>query len=124
MSIENPTLAHFRYFSSLFTNLSSTSVENPLQISSFYAKQTQFPKGQMNIIPYNTTAYERKRNWTLGENKPNSNPIKANSKRAKMNINLTLTKDYRKKDDFVVRINKPNFQNAQNERKLICYRGL
>ena len=43
---------------------------------------------------------------------------------AKMNVNLTLTKDYRKKDDFVVRINKPNFQNAKNERKLIYYRGL
>ncbi len=41
-----------------------------------------------------------------------------------MNVNLTLTKDYRKKDDFVVRINKPNFRNGQNERKLICYRGL
>jgi hypothetical protein len=25
-----------------------------------------------------------------------------------MNVNLTLTKDYRKKDDFVVRKNKPN----------------
>ncbi len=25
-----------------------------------------------------------------------------------MNVNLTLTKDYRKYDDFVVRINKPN----------------
>ena len=25
-----------------------------------------------------------------------------------MNVNLTLTKDYRKKDDFIVRINKPN----------------
>ncbi len=55
MSIENPTLAHFRHFSSLFTNLPaykaaviyvpirhpSTSVENPLQIDPFYAKQTQ-----------------------------------------------------------------------------------
>ncbi len=30
-----------------------------------------------------------------------------------MNVNLTLTKDYRKKDDFVVRINKPNFRNGQ-----------
>ena len=26
-------------------------------------------------------AYENKSNWTLGENKPNSNPIKANFKR-------------------------------------------
>jgi len=63
----------------------------------------------MNVKSYNTMAYERKRNWTLGESKPNSNPIKANLKRAQMNVNLTLTKDYRKKADFIVRINKPNF---------------
>ncbi len=58
-----------------------------------------------------------------------SNPVLsavewANFRKAKMNVNLTLTKDYRKKDDFKVRINKPNFQNAKNERKLIFYRGL
>ncbi len=90
----------------------------------------------MSVNLYNTTDYERKRDWTLGENKPNSNPIKPNFRKAKMNINLTLTKDYRKKDDFLVRINKPNsnpvlsavewanFRKGQNERKLICYRGL
>jgi len=45
MSIENLTLAHFRHFSSLFTlSLPSTFVENPLQITYFYAKQTQSPK--------------------------------------------------------------------------------
>ncbi len=38
-----------------------------------------------------------------------TNPIKPNPQNAKMNVNLTLTKDYRKKDDFVVRINKANF---------------
>ncbi|HUU15516.1 MAG TPA: hypothetical protein VMW72_00070 [Sedimentisphaerales bacterium] len=43
------------------------------------------------------------------KNKPNSNPNKANLRKAQMNVNLTLTKDYRKKDDFTVRINKPNF---------------
>ncbi len=74
-SIENPTLAHFRHFSSLFTKLSSTTVENVRQITPFYAKQTQFPKSQMNVNPYNTTNYENKSNWTYGENKPNSNPI-------------------------------------------------
>ncbi len=68
-----------------------------------------FRKSQMNVKLYNTTYYERKRNWILGENKPNSNPIKPNFRKAKMNVNLTLTKDYRKNDDFVVRINKPNF---------------
>ncbi len=78
----------------------------------------------MNANLYNTTDYERKRDWTLGENKPNSNPIKPNLQKAKMNVNLTLTKDYRKNDDFTVRINKPNFQNAKNERKLICYKGI
>ena len=54
----------------------------------------------------------------------NSNPIKPNLRKAKMNVNLYVIKDYRKKDDFLVRINKPNFQNAKNERKRICYRGL
>ncbi len=67
----------------------------------------------MNANLYITRDYERKRNWTLGESKPNSNPIKPNLKRAKMNINSIITKDYRKIDDFEVRINKPNFFKAQ-----------
>ncbi len=71
-----------------------------------------------------TTDYERKRNWTIGESKPNSNPNKPNLRKAKMNVNSIITRDYRKKDDFVVRINKPNFQNAKNERKLIYNKGL
>jgi hypothetical protein len=29
----------------------------------------------MNVNLYNTMDYENKCNWTLGENKPNSNPI-------------------------------------------------
>jgi len=78
----------------------------------------------MNLNLYNTTDYERKRDWTLGENKPNSNPNKPNLRKAKMNINSFTTKDYRKKSDFVVRINKPNLRKAQNERKLICSKGL
>ena len=65
-------------------------------------------KSQMNANLYNTTNYENKSNWTLGENKPNSNPNKPNLQNAQMNINSIITKDYRKKDDFVVRINKPN----------------
>ncbi len=49
----------------------------------------------MNVTPYNTTDYENKSNWTLGQNKPNSNPIKANFRKAKMNVNSLITKDYR-----------------------------
>ncbi|MFH1881150.1 MAG: hypothetical protein ABIL62_00380, partial [Planctomycetota bacterium] len=79
---------------------------------------------QMNVSSIVTKEYENKHNWTLSENKPNSNPIKPNLKRAKMNVNSLITKNYRKKDDFSVRINKPNFRNGQNERKLTYNKGL
>jgi len=62
----------------------------------------------MNLKFCKKMTYENICNWTLGQNKPNSNPIKPNFQKAQMNVNLTLTKDYRKKDDFVVRINKAN----------------
>ena len=57
------------------------------------------------------------------KNKPNTNPIrqacvvcegvagliKPNCRKGKIDAKCVFTKDYRKKDDFVVRINKPNF---------------
>jgi hypothetical protein len=79
---------------------------------------------QINVNSYMESKYEKLDTWLSGKNKANSNPIKPNLRKAQMNINSLITKDYRKKDDFSVRINKPNFQNAQNERKLIYYRGL
>ncbi len=54
-------------------------------------------KSQMNVNLYNTTDYERKRDWTLGENKPNSNPIKPNLQKAKMNISYVKTTNYEQK---------------------------
>ncbi len=33
--------------------------------------KANFRKSQMNVNPYNTTDYENKPNWTLGQNKPN-----------------------------------------------------
>ena len=35
-----------------------------------------FRKAQMNVRPAITMDYENIANWTLGENKPNSKPIK------------------------------------------------
>jgi len=67
-----------------------------------------FRKSQMNVSIFSKMTYENKSNWTLGESKPNSNPIKPNFRRARMNIKSLITKDYRKKDDFAVRKNKPN----------------
>jgi len=53
--------------------------------------------------------YKNKSDRTLGENKPNSNPIKPNLQKAQMNVKSLITKDYIKNDDLTVRINKPNF---------------
>jgi len=62
--------------------------------------------------------YENISDWTLGQNKPNSNPIKANLQKAQMNVNSLITKDYRKKDDFAVRINKPNSNPISSKPKM------
>ncbi len=78
----------------------------------------------MNVSIYNTKLYKNETAFRRGKNKPNSNPIKPNLRKAKMNVNLYFIEDYRKKDDFTVRINKPNFQNAQNERKRFFTKGL
>ena len=129
MSIENPTLAHFRHFrhfSSLyftlahFRHFSSLFTLSHLYICRetstnqllFMQNKPNFRKSQMSANLYDTMDYENKSDWTLGQNKPNSNPIKPNLRKAKMNANDFITKDYRKKDDFVVRINKPNFRNG------------
>jgi hypothetical protein len=66
----------------------------------------------MNVNAFSTMNYKDFIPLAGQKNKPNSNPIKPNFQKAQMNVNLTLTKDYRKKDDFVVRINKPNFRKG------------
>ena len=44
----------------------------------FMQNKPNFPDTQMNVSIYLQTAYENKRDWTIGQNKPNSNPIKPN----------------------------------------------
>ncbi len=111
-------------FSSLFTPSHLYICRERSTNQLFFNKQTQFPKSS-NERKY--LLYKELSNFYPAggaKNKPNSNPIKPNFKKAKMNVKLTLTKDYRKKDDFAVRKNKPNFQNAKNERKLTYNKGL
>jgi len=74
----------------------------------FMQNKPNFLDAQMNVSSILTSDYENKHNWTLSENKPNSNPNKPNFQKAQMNVNSLITKNYRKKDDFAVRINKPN----------------
>jgi hypothetical protein len=131
-SIENPTLAHFKHFSSLyftlahFRHFSSLLTLSLLYICRetstnqllFMQNKPNLPKSQMNVNSYNTTYYENKSNWTLGQNKPNSNPIKPNFKKAQMNVNSFTTKDYRKYDTFAVRKNKPNTKPIFSKAKM------
>jgi len=108
MSIENPTLAHFRHFSSLFTNFPSTFVEKPLQISSFMQNKANLLDDQMNVNKVLTKDYENISNCTLAENKPNTNPIKPNLPDDQMNVNVFLTKDYENISNCTLAENKPN----------------
>jgi len=72
----------------------------------------------MNVNSLITIDYENKSNWTLGENKPNSNPIKPNSnpisKIPKMNVNIYYTREYNNKTAFRRGKNKPNFKPNLN----------
>ncbi len=56
----------------------STIVEDPLQIGPFMQNKANFKKSQMNVRPLVIMNYERKSNWTPGENEPKTNPNKAN----------------------------------------------
>ncbi len=84
MSIENPTLAHFshfrhyRHFIFLY-NCREFSTNHLL----FMQNKPNFRKSQMNLKFCKQMDYENKRDWTIGENKPNSNPI---SSKPKMNL--------------------------------------
>ncbi len=51
----------------------------------------------MNVNIYNTTEYENKSNWTLGENKPNSNPNKPNCRKGEIDAKCVFTKDCEEK---------------------------
>ncbi len=112
MSIKNPTLAHFRHFSSLFTPsplyiCRETSTNQP-----FYAKRTQFPKksNERKSIYYNGLWKYCQLDtwWKQTQFKANSNPIKPNLPDAQMSVNSILTKDYERNDIFAVPENKPN----------------
>ena len=47
--------------------------------------KANFRNAKMNVNTVITKDYENKSNWTLGENKPNTKPIKANTKPIKAN---------------------------------------
>jgi len=73
----------------------------------------------MNANLFVTKDYENDSNWTLGENKPNSNPIKANLLNAQMNISSVLTKDYENELCRKLQKNKPKQTQFQTGHLLV-----
>jgi len=65
---------------------------------------------QIYINIYDTKDYKNFIPLAGYKNKPNSNPI---CQRVKLMQKSVFRRDYRKKDDFAVRINKPNFVKGQ-----------
>jgi len=51
--------------------------------------------------------YEQRTMNDANKNKPNTNPIKPNFRKAKMNLNSYLTKDYENKSNWTFGENKP-----------------
>jgi len=112
MSIENPTLAHFRHFSSLLTiEHRVSSNQRPATRSARTSAHKKTFLCKTNPIFPDFAPKTR----ILPKNKPNSNPIKANQsqfkpnfRKAKMNVSSVKTKDYEKNDIFSIPQNKPN----------------
>ena len=73
---------------------------------------------QMNVSCFFIKEYKNFIPLAGYKNKPNSNPNKPNLRKAKMNVNLYVIEDYRKNDDFVVRINKPNSKPISEKAKM------
>ena len=62
----------------------------------------------MNVTSFYTVDYQNIANCKLGENKPNTNPIKPNFRKAQMNLSSVIRKDY--ENELLRRLseNKPN----------------
>jgi len=80
MMIQSTTNNHLSFISNHCALGIFTTVESALQIDPFMQNKANFQKSQMNVTSLITVDYENKSNWTLGENKPNSNPIRTQSK--------------------------------------------
>ncbi len=86
-NLRNPWLINdLRLFKALYNYRDiSTVIEESLQIRLFMQNEPNFLDALMNVSPVITTEYINNPNWTLGENEPKTNPIKANSNPIKAN---------------------------------------
>jgi len=96
-----------------------------LHLSRTLYKSALFMQNKPNLVRrrrianvFCTMTYENKCNWTLGQNKPNSNPIKPNLPECKIDAKCVFTKDYERNDIFAVRNNKPNSNSISVKPKM------
>ena len=104
MSIENPTLAHFRHFSSLFTNLPAYKA---LYLRAYKAPDIYVPIRHLYICREPST-----NQLLFMQNKPNSLNVQ-------IYINVYDTKVYKNETASGSRKNKPN----SNPNKPNCQKG-
>ncbi len=83
----------------------------------------EMPKAQMNVTKVLTKDYENKSNWTLGENEPKTNPIKANLLNAQMNVTSIITKHYENVSNWTLAENKANSNPIQTQSNPIFQGG-
>ncbi len=98
MSIENPTLVHFRHFSSLLTIFplyicrdSSTDVMSALQIQLFMQNKAKFKKVKLNVNKEITRDYDQMDTWSIRKKQSQTNPNKAKQTQTKPNSNSIFT---------------------------------
>ncbi len=75
----------------------------------------------MNLNFYPTKDYENKHNWTLGQNKPNSNPI---AERVKLMQSVYLQRITEKTTISQSEKTNPISEKSKNERKRFFTKGL
>jgi len=112
MSIENPTLVHFRHFRHFSSLLSifplyicrdtSTHVMSTLQIAPFLTNKANFLKSQINVTTCLTMNYDKMDTWSIRKKQSQTNPNKAKFKMGKINITIYITKGYENKSPFWV----------------------
>jgi len=73
VATNNAAVSPTIYSSGLFSQTAHTAQPNR-KLQPFYAKQTQFPKPEMDLTPYCKTAYGEFRVCSPRQNKPNFNP--------------------------------------------------
>jgi len=93
ISVKSTPKLRFGAPTNFFYNCRGSSTNRPY----FMQNKANFQKSQMNVSIFSIMDYENKSNWTLGENKPNSNPNKANLPEGKIDAKCVFTKDYEEK---------------------------